>query len=127
MWERYEGIPDKRPFMFFSTTPRPIVSKTGVETPGLDEVGETTLYGRRAKSYEKIKPTLRRADNHQPFRIEDWLGMVRHETLNDALREYFNRSMEILSNRRHRTARQAAADYRRSCPDRQSDRTRALI
>ena len=91
MWERYEDIPDKRPFMFFSMMPRPIVSKTGVEIPGLDEIGETTLYGRRAKSYEQIKPTLRRADNHEPFRIEDWNGMVRHETLNDALGGYFSR------------------------------------
>ncbi|MGA7323305.1 MAG: helix-turn-helix transcriptional regulator [Rhodomicrobium sp.] len=91
MWQRYGSLPEKRPFMFFSMLPHPRVSQTGVDLEGLKEIANTTLYGKRAKSYEDIKATLHRADTHEPFNLEDWQGMVRLRTLNDVFAVYFDR------------------------------------
>jgi CRISPR-associated endonuclease Cas1 len=91
MWDRFKNINDGRPFMFFSVMPRLRDLGIGEEIEGLKEVTATTFYGPRSKSYADIKDHLRRSDNNEPFKIEEWRRRVRHETLNDFFEGYFDR------------------------------------
>ena len=79
MWDRFKKLLDRRPFMFFSIMPRLKDVGIGEEIEGLKRLMATTFYGPRAKSYADIEDLLRRSDNNEEFRIEEWGRRVSHE------------------------------------------------
>jgi hypothetical protein len=91
MWERFKHLPNRRPFMFFSVMPRLKDIGVGEEIDGLKEILKTTFYGPRSKNYADIKDHLRRSDNNESFRIEEWGRRVSYETINDFFDGYFDR------------------------------------
>jgi hypothetical protein len=95
MWQRFKALPRCRPFMFFTMLPSPIRADYGLSESQAEEAEallRTNFYGPRQRSFEAIKPDLRRSDRGAyPLLMDECRGL-RYQTLNDALEGYFDRN-----------------------------------
>jgi hypothetical protein len=95
MWQRFEALPRRRPFMFFTMLPSPVGTEDSLSESQVEEADallRTNFYGPRQRQLDAIKPDLKRSDKDAyPHLMDECLGL-RYQTLNDALDGYFDRN-----------------------------------
>ena len=80
MWQRFEALPRRRPFMFFTMLPSPVRTEDSISEIMFEEAEallQTNFYGPRQRSFEAIKADLRRSDNGvYPHLMEQCPGSI---------------------------------------------------
>ena len=72
-WKDFDGLPEKRPGMFFSTLPKPVIA---VEDRGgvykeIIERADVVAYGPSKKTFKDLEPHLLSSKDHQPYRLAE--------------------------------------------------------
>ena len=76
LWDRYE-IPDKRPAMFYSNMPKPVID---IDPAYRDEAGykelinraDAVAYGPSADDFDKLEPHLLHSKDHKPYSMAEF-------------------------------------------------------
>jgi hypothetical protein len=84
VWERFKNLPDKRPYMFFSTMPSLKMGLPENDYPDFEAIRGVGFYGPRSRNFGEIKDDLFRADNHERFGLQDFVQQMREKYRDDA-------------------------------------------
>jgi transcriptional regulator with XRE-family HTH domain len=70
-WEDFADLPDKRPAMFFSTMPKPIIAVQNRSSAygEMIERADVLTYGPKARTFADLEPQLRSAKDHTPYSL----------------------------------------------------------
>jgi hypothetical protein len=70
-WEDFKDLPDKRPCMFFSTLPKPVIAvedRSGAYKYILERA-DVVAYGPSKKTFKDLEPHLLSSKDHQPYSL----------------------------------------------------------
>lgn len=72
-WDEFKDLPEKRPGMFFSTMPKPVIaveSRDGAYKE-LIERADVVTYGPNSKTFADLQPHLRSSRDHKPYDLAE--------------------------------------------------------